>query len=251
MSSAGTCAIHRAKLFPRLATLAKIYTADTWLVLDDVQFTRRDYQHRCRLAALNDPTRQQWLTLPVHLPNGQTTLINHVILAEPDRCPKLITRLIAQYYSKSPHWPTLRDILDTLIPTITTGAKLATVAETSTRLLLDVLDWTGVITHASAYPTSQERSQRLADLTHTTGAHTYLCGTGGARYLNTRPFTRHGIHIKQFNPHPINDHLPGSHNPQISALYHLAAHGPGAMRAAIEAGNADNESLRRGVDGGA
>lgn len=36
------CAIHQPNLFPRLATLAKLFTADYWIVLGDVQFARRD-----------------------------------------------------------------------------------------------------------------------------------------------------------------------------------------------------------------
>ncbi|MCZ4102947.1 MULTISPECIES: WbqC family protein [Streptomyces] len=36
--------------------------ADVWVVLDDVQFVRRDYQHRARLAALDDPQQHQWLS---------------------------------------------------------------------------------------------------------------------------------------------------------------------------------------------
>ncbi|MFW6692959.1 WbqC family protein [Streptomyces sp. MAR4 CNX-425] len=45
------CAIHQPNLFPRLSTLAKLYAADRWIVLDDVQFARRDYQHRARWRA--------------------------------------------------------------------------------------------------------------------------------------------------------------------------------------------------------
>lgn len=63
----GLCAIHQPNLFPRLTTLAKLFAADYWIVLDDVQFTRRDYQHRARLAALGDPLQQQWLSIPTHL----------------------------------------------------------------------------------------------------------------------------------------------------------------------------------------
>lgn len=43
------CAIHQPNFFLRLSTLAKVYTADIWIILDNVQFTRRDYQHRCYL----------------------------------------------------------------------------------------------------------------------------------------------------------------------------------------------------------
>ncbi|MCQ8769774.1 WbqC family protein [Streptomyces telluris] len=47
----GLCAILQPNFFPRLSTLATLFAADYWIVLDDVQFTRRDYQHRTRLAA--------------------------------------------------------------------------------------------------------------------------------------------------------------------------------------------------------
>ncbi|MFE6746426.1 WbqC family protein [Kitasatospora purpeofusca] len=45
-------AIHRPNLLPRLSVMAKILAADVWVVLDDVQYARRDYQHRARLGAL-------------------------------------------------------------------------------------------------------------------------------------------------------------------------------------------------------
>lgn len=35
----GLCAIHQPNFLPRLTTLAKLFAADYWIVLDDVQFT--------------------------------------------------------------------------------------------------------------------------------------------------------------------------------------------------------------------
>lgn len=43
------CAIHQPNLFPRLVTLAKLFAADYWIVLDDVQFAHRDY-HTARAS---------------------------------------------------------------------------------------------------------------------------------------------------------------------------------------------------------
>ncbi|WP_329331391.1 WbqC family protein [Streptomyces sp. NBC_00663] len=102
------CAIHQPNLFPRLSTLAKLYAADRWIVLDDVQFARRDYQHRARLAAPADPDRQQWLTLPAHLPHGRPTLINQARLADPSRSRRVVSLLIRQYYGRSRQWPATR-----------------------------------------------------------------------------------------------------------------------------------------------
>jgi hypothetical protein len=56
------CAIHQPNFLPRLSTLAKLYAAaDSWIILDDVQFTRRDYQQpqgqEPRPGPADDPAR--------------------------------------------------------------------------------------------------------------------------------------------------------------------------------------------------
>ncbi|SBW22462.1 WbqC-like family protein [Candidatus Protofrankia californiensis] len=103
----GLCAIHQPNLFPRLTTLAKLFAADYWIVLDNVQFTRRDYQHRTCLATLGDPRRRQWLTIPTHLPHGRQTTVREAVLADPDRSRRRVAGMLVQYYSASPHWPVL------------------------------------------------------------------------------------------------------------------------------------------------
>ena len=89
------CAIHQPNLFPRLSTLAKLFTADIWIALDDVQFARRDYQHRARLGRHDDPNAQQWMSLPVRSPNGRRSLINDIMILERDRSIRRILRMTA------------------------------------------------------------------------------------------------------------------------------------------------------------
>ncbi|WP_345943560.1 WbqC family protein [Streptomyces sp. SID8352] len=72
---------------PRLTTLAKLFAADHWIVLDDVQCARRDYQHRARIAALDGRGPDRWLTLPTHRPSGRATLIRDALIADPGRGP--------------------------------------------------------------------------------------------------------------------------------------------------------------------
>lgn len=90
----GLCAIHQPNLFPRLTTLAKLFAADYWIVLDDVQFTRRDYQHRTRLAALDDPQQRQWLTIPTHLPRGRQMPIREARIVDPARSRRRLAQLL-------------------------------------------------------------------------------------------------------------------------------------------------------------
>ena len=174
----GLCAIHQPNLFPRLTTLANLFAADYWIVLDDVQFTRRDYQHRTRLAALDDPQRRRWLTIPTHLPRGRQTAIRDAVIADPARSQRRLTQMLRHYYRASPYWKTFGQILVPIVDLITATERTAQVAEAFTRMLLGLLGWGGQVLHSSDLPARPGRSQRLADLAGITGARGYLCGTG-------------------------------------------------------------------------
>nr|WP_237547102.1 WbqC family protein [Streptomyces sp. SID161] len=62
---AGVCAIHQPNPSPRLSTLAKLFAADRWIVLTDVQFARRGFQHRARLARRRENIDDR----PAHFPH--------------------------------------------------------------------------------------------------------------------------------------------------------------------------------------
>ncbi|MFB7502788.1 MULTISPECIES: WbqC family protein [Streptomyces] len=192
------CAIHQPNLFPRLSTLAKIFAADRWIVLDDVQFARRDYQHRARLAALGDPGRQQWLTLPTHLPYGRPTLISQARLVDPGRSRRTVELLVRQYYGHSSHWRVVSEVLGAVVDALATTDRVASIARTSTVAMLGVLGWPGEVLDSSRIPARQSRSERLADLAAATGSTHYLCGTGGLRYLDPDPFDAHGVPVLPF-----------------------------------------------------
>jgi hypothetical protein len=223
------CAIHQPNLFPRLSTLAKLYAADRWIVLDNVQFARRDYQHRTRLAALDDPDRQQWLTLPTHLPQGRSTLISQARLADPRRTRRTVELLVRQYYGRSRHWPTIRAIREAVLDRLDTTDRVADIAETSVRVLLAALGWKRKVLHSSALPARHGRSERLADLAALTGSTHYLCGPGGLRYLDARPFEALGIRVVPFRTPVETGPSPWNEARRITALWALATIGPTAL----------------------
>ncbi|EKX62266.1 WbqC family protein [Streptomyces ipomoeae] len=229
------CAIHQPNLFPRLSTLAKLYAADRWIVLDNVQFTRRDYQHRARLASTDDPGQQQWLTLPTHLPHGRPTLINQALLADPRRSRRTVSMLIRQFYGRSRHWPAVSGVLDAVLDRFETTDRVADLARASTIALLDALGWSGEVLHSSAIPTRQSRSERLADLVVVTGSTHYLCGTGGLRYLDHRPFTAYGIPVVPFQTPANSDDLLWRWARQVSSLWAVSEIGTRALAARLAA----------------
>jgi len=233
LASGTWCAIHQPNLFPRLSTLAKLYAADTWVVLDDVQFTRGAYQQRCRLAATSDPARQQWLTVPVHLPNGRDTPINQVHVVDHAATRRRMHRLLQQYYSGSRHWPASVEALGQALAALDTTDLLADLSEASTRALLTLTSWQGTILRSSDLTARTSKSQRLAELTCAAGATTYLCGTGGARYLDYWPFALHGLRVVLFTSPAQGDSHIWQGASKVSALRALMAVGPGALSTAL------------------
>lgn len=227
-----SCAVHQPNLFPRLTTLAKIFTADVWVVLDDVQFNARDYQHRARLAPLGDPAAQRWLTVPVHRPRGRGSRIEELQLADPETSRRRVAQLVHQYYRRAPHWTSARAAVDEVLAALALTDRVADVAEVSTRALLAQLDWRGEVVRSSTLVTSDERSERLADLTEAVGAETYLCGRGGARYLDESPFAARGLTVR-YPPQPDLAGLNGMRT--LSALWAFAALGPDAVREQLSA----------------
>jgi len=228
----GVCAIHQPNLFARLSTVAKLFAADYWIVLDDVQFTRRDYQHRTRLAALDDPARQQWLSLSTHLPHGRDTLIHQARITEPERCARRTTQLLAQHYRASRHWPDLHSHLGPIADLFATTDRTAQIAEASTRVLLSLLGWKGIVVHSSLLNARPGRSRRLADLAAVTQAATYLCGTGGMKYLDLDLFKQRGVNVTAFR---TPDTGIWTHARTISTLWALMKHGPSDVATALRA----------------
>lgn len=225
-----TCAIHQPNFLPRLSTLAKLFAADIWIVLDDVQFNRRDYQHRARLTAPERPGHHRWLTLPVHRPYGRATRINDVLLSAPAQTANRVRGTLRRQLSTAMHGRHVEDALHPVFSVLETATHLAPVAELSTRVLLDTLGWPGTTLQSSEILTRTGRSERLLDLVLAVSATTYLCGTGGARYLEVDLFQGAGVSVAFSAPS-----APALDAPNVSAIMPLARQGPDVLASELRA----------------
>ena len=220
-----TCAIHQPNLLPRLSTLAKLYAADHWVVLDDVQFTRRDYQHRCRLAPPGEEdTKQRWLTLPVRLEQGRATVIKDVTLVDPVRDRARVPSILRQCYTRAAYAEVLDELIAEVGRALEHSNALVDVAEASTLALLRLLGWSGQHVRSSSLTVRAGRSDRLADLTGHVGADHYLCGSGGARYLDEQPFTHQGLAV-QYVRVPADQDGVWQQARRLSCVHALVSHG--------------------------
>ena len=166
---------HQPNFFPWKPYFDKIAQADIFIVLNNVQYTRHQFQNRFNYLG-------NWMTMPVEV-GHLSDLIKNKKYVNPDMAwgkikNKMKTPKLSEFdslFSESLAM-TNRGIIDLIC------AKL----QIKTPILEDM-------------PTKESNaSKRLIDLCVAHGATTYLAGPSGRNYLDSELFTSNGIRIKYF-----------------------------------------------------
>ncbi len=182
-------AAHQPAYLPSRRLLEKISAADVFVIQDDLQFTRRDFQHRNRIAG------GRWLTIPVH--SSEKTRICDVHPADP-RWLEKHDRIISAYYRASPNlaaWHSIRDAIGA-------QGEIAPLSDIGNACLTAMMTLLGIrtpmIRQSELGLTDIEQrspSARLVALCQRVGARTYLSGAGGRNYLEQQLFADSGISV--------------------------------------------------------
>lgn len=203
MSAGKTCAIHQPNFLARTKTLAKVAASDILVVLDNVQYNARDYQNRTLLAPLAYPARLSWFTWAMRKHDGRATKIKDLEFADRVRDTKHLMTTLHHNYVRAERYDS---VVPDLLSVIRDAQPPAKMWVDSMVFTLGMLDWKGEVLYASELnlkPTSS-RSGRLADLVREVGASTYLCGTGGRRYLDLEEFNRASVEVVFSSAEPTN-----------------------------------------------
>ena len=143
------CAIHQPNFLPRLSTLAKLYAADFWIILDDVQLHAATTSTAATSPSADAYLPGRWLTLPVHLPGGRATMIRDTRLAEPALTAKRTSSILRQYCRPAPYRSDVLDLIPWIEEVIAGTGRLANVSEHATIALLRLLNWPSAVCRSS------------------------------------------------------------------------------------------------------
>jgi hypothetical protein len=196
-------AAHQPHYLPWMGYLDKLAKSDVFVVMDDLQFEKENYQNRNRIKLNHGP---HWLTVPLHRGNQTDRL-----------CDKRIdnTGRGGRHHWQHRHWRTLVTHYGTAPHFARYAAELEDVFvrrwDSLVELDLHMLDlartWfriTGPIVRASSLGLSGHKTERIIEMCRAVGARTYLSGRGGSTgYLDLDAFARAGISVawQRFN-HP-------------------------------------------------
>lgn len=223
------CAVHQPQTFPWLGYFAKIIQADRFVILDNVQFKKNEWQNRNKIRTQNG---WQWLTLPVLHHFGQ--LINEVKLNNTTNWRHKHLQALRTSYGKAPYFKNYFSELEELYHK--SWELLAEFNIAGLHWLLKTLNISTPITLASEMEGVSQVSdlgaeERLIQITKTVTADTYLSGAGGQEYLDQGLFPANQIKLifQQFE-HPVYNQIQGEFISHLSVLDLLFSEGPRSLK---------------------
>lgn len=195
-------AIHQPHFIPWLGYLDRMAKADLFILLDHVQFERRNYQNRCQIRIDGEA---RWLTVPVEQRSQKERIVDKQVdnrdAARAWARNHLAT--LRHAYRESRYFglyaAQLRRILD---------ARWERLVELDLAMLEFLRGAFGIRTRllrSSELGVEGAKSELILNLCRVVQADTLLAGFGGSRgYLDTEAFARHGIAIRQHRfAHPV------------------------------------------------
>lgn len=225
-------AIHQPHFIPWLGYLQRMAQVDAFIVLDHVQFERRNYQNRSQIC-LDGQAR--WLTVPVVQRSQKERIIDkEVDNRDPARAwgPNHFATLRHAYREAgffSTYAGDFRKLLE---------ARWQRLVELDLAMIEVLREAFGIRTpllRSSQLNVDGAKSQLILNLCKAVGARALLAGFGGSRgYLGAEEFAREGIQIRwhQFT-HPVYKQCgPAPFIPGLAAVDLLFNAGP-ASRAIL------------------
>jgi hypothetical protein len=218
-------AVHQPQYLPWAGYLDKIDRADTFVLLDTVQFKKGEWQNRNRIKTA---AGWQWLTVPVLHDHGQAI---REVRIDPDRgaWSRKHREALKTNYGATPYYDRVREALEPIWERV--WELLAPLNRATVEALTGLLGVTTPIHLASELGEAPEHpDERLIAICLRLDADTYLAGAGGSAYMELERWEKAGIRVEvQEFVHPEYTQPFGDFLPAMSAVDLLCNCGPGAL----------------------
>ena len=192
-----------------------IASVDEFIVLDDVQYTRRDWRNRNKIKT-QDGTR--WLSIPVEVSGRYTQPICETRTADPD-WSRSHWDLVRSTYSSSPAFDVHADFIRELYASVP-GPFLSDINRHFLEKINEVLSIDTPLVDSRVYGAQGTKDERLVDLCLKAGAVEYVSGPSAQSYLDEQRFEAAGVHVAwfEYGPYPQYDQVQPPFVSEVSIL---------------------------------
>ena len=189
--------IHQPQYLPWLGYFDKISRVDVFVMLDNVQFKKNEWQNRNRICTAQG---WQWVTVPVLHDFG--TKINAIKIDNKRPWRDHHLKALELNYGKAPYFDLYFSRFQEILNQ--EWENLGDLNIHSIRVLMELLGIKTKVVLASQYEATEHKVLRLVDLCRHLKATAYLSGEGGEKYLEEEHFEANDIDIiTQKYEHPV------------------------------------------------
>jgi len=222
-----TVAIVQSNYIPWKGYFDLIASADEFILLDDVQYTKRDWRNRNKIKTAGGP---RWLSIPVQVKGKFHQKIRETRVANQDWLREHWNS-IAHHYAQAPHFADYRDRVEALYR----DCEEEYLSLVNHRFLTGICAMLGIetrITWSSDYDLVDGPTERLASLCEQAGATLYLSGPAARDYMDEGVFAALGIRVAymDYSGYPEYPQLHPPFEHAVTALDLVFNTGPDAPR---------------------
>lgn len=196
-----TITIHQPQYFPWLGLVEKIAAADTFILLDNVQFNKRSFQNR---AMYSTAQGGKYLTIPVYSKNYQEKNLQIKDLEFSEDVNEICNKhyeTLRHRYGKTKGWKIYGEEIRFFYSRKYNNAY--ELIKESIQLTLNLFQIDKQIICASELNSKGTKNDLLIDIVKKVGGTIYLSGNGAKSYMNEELFKVSNIEViyQQFT-HP-------------------------------------------------
>ncbi|MGO8806863.1 MAG: WbqC family protein [Candidatus Bathyarchaeia archaeon] len=213
---------HQPNYLPYLGFFDKMSQCDIFVIQDDVQYERHDFQNRNQIKTVKGAT---WLSVPIeHV--GETLPIKEIRIAKRLESEWGLHhwRVLELNYEAAPYWKQYCDFFEQAY-----RQKWESLMELNLHLIKGIMNFLRIKTSlvmASTLNVSGKSSDMILSQCKAVGADTYLSGIGGRVYLDIPLLENAGIKVVFQDFHyPVYTQLYGTFVPNLSIVDYLFCHG--------------------------
>ncbi|MDY3319032.1 WbqC family protein [Riemerella anatipestifer] len=183
--------ITQSNYIPWKGYFDSIALSDTFVVYDDMQYTKRDWRNRNQIKTANG---SKWISIPVEVKGKFEQKINETIVANTtwniDHW-----NLLKQNYKNSKNFSEAKDFLEPLY--LREHSKFLT--DINVFFLQEICKYLNIdckMKLSSEFILAEERTKRLVNICKELSATKYLTGPAAKNYMDESMFNRENIEIE-------------------------------------------------------
>jgi len=212
--------IHQPDFLPWLGFFDRWKQSDLFIILDDVQFIRRGWQHRDKIKTAQGI---KWLSVSVKKKGNYLSQLRYIELNNNINWKRQHIELIQRAYGKSKNFLNIFKNLKQIY--LKNHILLIDLNMDLLKYCAQELSIKKPFIFSSTLNIKSVGTQRLVELVNAVGGDKYLTGTGAKEYLEENLFQNKNIKVLwQKFEHPIYNQMYGTFEKKLSIIDYLFNH---------------------------